>query len=335
MRLGREHRRTGSTSSPRWAIFEHQFDLVRRADQTVYLRRWWIAKTPWFGIALHRMDAEDARPELHDHPFGFLSIVLRGGYIERRLDPRTMIVDETHRVRRLNRVRPHDAHSIRRLLRVPTWTLLLVGPYRRTWGFLEPQLRYSESDAVNWWTGWWWVPHDKFDSGHDAVAAEHAGIEDVRRCRVCGCTDDDCSGCIERTGVPCSWVDVDLCSACYQPRIERVGQTSPPSMNVEVVISESDQPCYELALQPASTRGNRYDLIVERAGRVEVLTGEVQLDPYARPVEPDVPAGARVASRIYVPMLCLTIPNACIDRSVGTIGDLVERLDSDDGPLAW
>ena len=35
-----------------------------------------------------------------------------------------------------------------------------------------------------------------------------------RACRVCGCTDEDCSGCIERTGEPCYWVEEDLCSAC-------------------------------------------------------------------------------------------------------------------------
>lgn len=34
-----------------------------------------------------------------------------------------------------------------------------------------------------------------------------------RTCRSCGCTDNDCSGCIERTGRPCFWVDADLCSA--------------------------------------------------------------------------------------------------------------------------
>lgn len=40
-------------------------------------------------------------------------------------------------------------------------------------------------------------------------------------CRVCGCTDDDCRGCIERTGEPCSWwheysehPDGPICSAC-------------------------------------------------------------------------------------------------------------------------
>lgn len=36
----------------------------------------------------------------------------------------------------------------------------------------------------------------------------------VQSCRVCGCTDADCSGCIERTGQPCHWVSPDLCSAC-------------------------------------------------------------------------------------------------------------------------
>lgn len=35
-------------------------------------------------------------------------------------------------------------------------------------------------------------------------------------CRGCGCTDEDCSGCIARTGEPCSWVEPDLCSACVE-----------------------------------------------------------------------------------------------------------------------
>ena len=34
------------------------------------------------------------------------------------------------------------------------------------------------------------------------------------RCRKCGCTDHDCTGCVERTGRPCHWVEPDLCSAC-------------------------------------------------------------------------------------------------------------------------
>lgn len=36
----------------------------------------------------------------------------------------------------------------------------------------------------------------------------------VRACRVCGCTENDCSQCIALTGAPCWWVGPDLCSAC-------------------------------------------------------------------------------------------------------------------------
>jgi hypothetical protein len=42
-------------------------------------------------------------------------------------------------------------------------------------------------------------------------------IDRVRTCRVCGCTDDDCSDCIRRTGAACHWIEADLCSAC-KPR---------------------------------------------------------------------------------------------------------------------
>lgn len=34
------------------------------------------------------------------------------------------------------------------------------------------------------------------------------------KCRVCGCTQENCSQCIEKTGEPCHWVEDDLCSAC-------------------------------------------------------------------------------------------------------------------------
>ncbi len=40
------------------------------------------------------------------------------------------------------------------------------------------------------------------------------GKSKLRACRVCGCTDDDCSVCVQKTGTPCYWVEGDLCSAC-------------------------------------------------------------------------------------------------------------------------
>jgi ParB family chromosome partitioning protein len=36
------------------------------------------------------------------------------------------------------------------------------------------------------------------------------------KCRVCGCTEEDCRQCIEATGQPCHWVEKDLCSRCAE-----------------------------------------------------------------------------------------------------------------------
>lgn len=46
------------------------------------------------------------------------------------------------------------------------------------------------------------------------------------KCKVCGCTNEDCRNCIEKTGKACHWVEEDLCSACEKeydeshPRIQ-------------------------------------------------------------------------------------------------------------------
>jgi DnaK suppressor protein len=45
--------------------------------------------------------------------------------------------------------------------------------------------------------------------------------EKIRTCRVCGCTDNNCQQCVEKTGSACHWVEQDLCSACMEePEIE-------------------------------------------------------------------------------------------------------------------
>ena len=75
----------------------------------------------------------------------------------------------------------------------------------------------------------------------------------VRTCRVCGCTDGDCRGCIERTGAPCHWVEEDLCSACspgYAGNAQDRGlaelrafcrQTSPPQLDFVLLIYRREE----------------------------------------------------------------------------------------------
>ena len=67
------------------------------------------------------------------------------------------------------------------------------------------------------------VCSDKFQLSKGAAFTERFEIIEFKDmntsgrhqvCKVCGCTDDDCSQCIAKTGEPCSWVEDDLCSAC-------------------------------------------------------------------------------------------------------------------------
>ena len=131
----------------------------------LYLTRWRIIETPWFGFFLHRFDGPDSRPVLHDHPWSFVSIILRGSYIEHRLT----LTDRSVRVRRIrfiNVMRRDDAHFIDHIERTPTWSLLLVGKRRRTWGYLRPISGSSRG-------GWSWHP---FDRDIIAEAASAAGM---------------------------------------------------------------------------------------------------------------------------------------------------------------
>lgn len=55
---------------------------------------------------------------------------------------------------------------------------------------------------------------DDWEGDYDDIDEESFVMAADRKCRLCGCTDADCSGCVEKTGQRCSWVALDLCSAC-------------------------------------------------------------------------------------------------------------------------
>jgi len=70
-------------------------------------------------------------------------------------------------------------------------------------------------------------PHFDFKDGDTGVYVGPDGelrVADMgtkehldQKCRVCGCTDNDCSQCIKAQGYPCRWVEKDLCSRCATP----------------------------------------------------------------------------------------------------------------------
>lgn len=130
-----------------------RFDIPDRADPTrTYLTRWRIFQCPWFALYLHRINLPDADEHMHDHPWNFASIVLRGGYDEL---VRTRAHWPPSKTGQYGRRRGwlsvgftgiDTAHKIVRLYRSPTWTLVLTGRRVKTWGFFTDEgfVRYRE-----------------------------------------------------------------------------------------------------------------------------------------------------------------------------------------------
>jgi hypothetical protein len=96
-----------------------------------YLRRYFIVETDWFRIYLHKISLSDADPCMHDHPWRFISIILRGGYREHT--PHGTFD------RKPGRILYHGIPWLHRLeLSKPAWTIVIGGAVKRVWGFMTP-----------------------------------------------------------------------------------------------------------------------------------------------------------------------------------------------------
>jgi hypothetical protein len=106
--------------------------------------RWVLFRVPWFGIFLHKFCRSDHDRALHDHPWPFVSVILRGGYSEvceacpacRREQNPCHLETETKQYRPGSILfRPATWRHRVEILAKPSWNLIFVGPRRRKWGF--------------------------------------------------------------------------------------------------------------------------------------------------------------------------------------------------------
>lgn len=146
------------------------------ADGTCYMRRFWLMPKfmlaevwcddgisffyelkPWArrlpALRLHQICTPDYDPHMHDHPWSFVSLVLRGGYMERRpvsVEPSFISTDEredyfpTHRRSGSIALRRSTDRHLISYVESDTWTLVALGPKRHWWGF------FTATGKVHW-----------------------------------------------------------------------------------------------------------------------------------------------------------------------------------------
>jgi hypothetical protein len=130
--------------------------LIRRAQKTpythiyhpkgVYMERWWLfnpyqpetsGRKNWFPISIrvHHICLPDDARDLHDHPWNARTIILKGGYLEQRLEGSSMVFYE-RLAGDTAKIKFGEYHTIESLQPGGAWTLFITGKYRGTWGFL-------------------------------------------------------------------------------------------------------------------------------------------------------------------------------------------------------
>lgn len=134
----------------RWAVFK-RLDIPEFENPSqIYLRRWRLLESPWFGVKLHHVLLPDGDRAMHDHPWSFVSLILHGGYSEDIIDKAGRRVRVCRRVGSLHRLRATGLHRITEL-HGDCWTLVVNGPRRREWGFV-PDASWGEPGKI--WVPW-------------------------------------------------------------------------------------------------------------------------------------------------------------------------------------
>ena len=117
-----------------------------------YLERYYVflkdRKRFPFNVFLHKFLKSDP-DDVHDHPWPYLSIILKGGYYEwiPQFGADGKKIGEIAKWHGAGSVRWNKATSYHRIEldpEVECWTLFMPGPQRREWGFL------SKGQWVQW-----------------------------------------------------------------------------------------------------------------------------------------------------------------------------------------
>lgn len=112
-------------------MFFKKIKEIKSKDGVLHFRRWRILTTPWFVINLHGIYMPDEDKHLHNHPWSFINIVLKGWYTER-------LMNENFKIRFPGSIIKRNAsafHKIDSLESKSVYTLNIMWGTQKSWGY--------------------------------------------------------------------------------------------------------------------------------------------------------------------------------------------------------
>ena len=103
---------------------------IKSKTGDIHFKRWEILKTRWGSIWLHAIYKADQDKHLHNHPWDFTSVVLKGSYYEQ-----TSLGNKKQYPGKINIRNGEEHHKILELLSPVVYTLFFVSAPKRQWGY--------------------------------------------------------------------------------------------------------------------------------------------------------------------------------------------------------
>lgn len=134
-------------------MFKFKRDTLLRADGKDYMERW-VLTYPFGMVRIHKIISSDVDYHLHDHPWDFVTIMLKGSYCEHTpINNKAKVYPcatsmEYHFAPSARFIRADEYHRLT-VNRGPIWTLVLTGRKKNKWGFLtrDGKLQWREVEG--------------------------------------------------------------------------------------------------------------------------------------------------------------------------------------------
>jgi hypothetical protein len=138
--------------------------VIVNCERDPYLIRWYLLRSKFIAVFLHKFVRSDEDRALHDHPWNFLVIPLWRGYVEHSSeveiiptcygDTGTAFQTGNTIKRRVWPIigtrfrRAEYRHRVELVKGKPSWSLFIRFKERRVWGFWP-------KDGFQAWNDWW------------------------------------------------------------------------------------------------------------------------------------------------------------------------------------
>lgn len=124
-------------------IFFKKVLEIRSKQGILHFTRWAIFSCKWVSLYIHRFNQSDKDIYLHNHPWNFISVILKGSYFEESLNwswwplyPKPKSEFKVKKFLTVSHMNRKVFHKVNEILKGPVYSLFLAYGEYQAWYYL-------------------------------------------------------------------------------------------------------------------------------------------------------------------------------------------------------